>query len=209
MDITSWIDDPSCRQKFAGTRTTELDDHLIAVGASRDGKAFGVLFHHFRPRVQAQLVRHGLAPVAAEDLTQDVMETIWRKAHLYDPSKSGAATWVLQIARNRRIDVKRRYREFSHAAEDFYDIPDPAEASDDCLDAAQCEARVRVALEALPREQFTLVRLAFFEGLSHSTIARRLNLPLGTVKSRLRLAFVCLRRLLLEAGVTKTCVMEG
>jgi len=187
-----------------GAGTNELDDLLIAVGACRDDKAFSMLFDHFRPRVQAQLVRLGVAPVAAEDLTQDVMETIWRKAHLYDPRKSAASTWVQQIARNRRIDVRRRSREFAFAAEDFHAIPDPAEGSDDCFDAARRERRIRVALDALPHEQFTLVRLAFFEGLSHSTIARRLNLPLGTVKSRLRLAFVCLRRLLLEAGVTTT-----
>ena len=89
MDVTSWIDDPSYRRKFSGARTTELDDLLIAVGQRQDGKAFGALFAHFRPRVQAQLVRLGLAPVAAKNLTQDVMETIWRKAHLYDPAKLG------------------------------------------------------------------------------------------------------------------------
>jgi RNA polymerase sigma factor (sigma-70 family) len=208
VDLTCWTDDPCNPRKRLGARTNELDDLLIAVGASRDGRAFTVLFDHFRPRVQAQLVRLGLAPVAAEDLTQDVMETIWRKAHLYDPRKSAATTWVQQIARNRRIDVTRRSREFVFAAEDFYAIPDRAEGSDDCLDAVRREHRIRVALDALPREQFTLVRLAFFEELSHSTIARRLDLPLGTVKSRLRLAFACLRRLLLEAGVTKACVME-
>ena len=202
MDVTSWIDDPCYRRKFYGTRTTELDNLLIAVGKRHDGEAFGLLFAHFRPRVQAHLVRLGLAPVTAEDVTQDVMETIWRKAHLYDPSKSGAATWILQIARNRRVDVKRRNREFSFAAEDFHAIPDPAEGSDDSLAAAEHEDYVRAALDALPREQVTLVRLAFFEGLSHSTIARRLGLPLGTVKSRLRLAFGCLRRLLHDAGVT-------
>jgi RNA polymerase sigma-70 factor (ECF subfamily) len=208
VDLTSWTDDPCNPRKRLGAWTNELDDLLIAVGASRDGRAFTVLFDHFRPRVQAQLVRLGLAPVAAEDLTQDVMETIWRKAHLYDPRKSAATTWVQHIARNPRIDVTRRSREFVFAAEDFYAIPDPAEGSDDCLDAVRREHRIRVALDALPREQFTLVRLAFFEELSHSTIARRLDLPLGTVKSRLRLAFACLRRLLLEAGVTKACVME-
>jgi RNA polymerase sigma factor (sigma-70 family) len=147
---------------------TELDDLLIAVAERRDGKAFTVLFDHFRPRVQAQLVHLGLAPAAAEDLTQDVMETIWRKAHLYDPRRSAAITWVFQIARNRRIDMKRRRREFCLAAEDFFAIPDPAEGCDDCLDALQREARVRIALNGLPQEQFVLVRLAFFEGLSHS-----------------------------------------
>ena len=182
--------------------TDDLNDLLTAVGAQRDGRAFTMLFDHFRPRLQAQMVRGGLAPFAAEDVTQDVMETIWRKAHLYDPHKSAAATWVFHIARNRRIDLRRRSREFSDVAEDLLVIADPAEDNDNCLDAARRDAQVRTALDALPREQIALVRLAFFEGLSHSTIARRLQLPIGTVKSRLRLAFVRLRRLLGEAGVT-------
>lgn len=202
MDPTSWIDDPSCRRNFAGSRRGELDDLLIAVGTSRDGKAYTRLFAHFQPRVETQLVRLGLTAVAAEDAAQDVMETIWRKAHLYDPRKSGATTWIVQIARNRRIDIERRSREFAFATEDFHDIADPAEHSDDCLHAAQREEHVRLALDTLPKDQFVVVRLAFFEGLSHSAIARRLNLPLGTVKSRLRLAFTCLRRFLLDAGLT-------
>jgi len=205
VDVISWTDDRSCRRKYAAARKGELDELLVAVGSNRDGKAFTRLFAYFRPRVQAHLARLGLAPVAAEDATQDVMETIWRKAHLYDARKSGATTWVLQIAGNRCVDLKRRSREFVIAAENFYDIPDPAVSGDEGLDAAQRQERVRVALDSLPQEQFTLVWLAFFEGLSHSVIARRLNLPLGTVKSRLRLAFACLRRLLLDAGVRETC----
>jgi RNA polymerase sigma factor (sigma-70 family) len=203
VDLTSVHADNPSRRHYPPARSNELDDLLTAVGASRDGKAFTVLFDHFGPRVQAQMVRLGLAPVAAEDAAQDVMETIWRKAHLYDPHKSAATTWVFQIARNRRIDLRRRTREFSSMAEDFFAIPDPAEGSDDCLDAVQREEHVRAALGVLPQEQFTLVRLAFFEGLSHSTIAQRLKLPLGTVKSRLRLAFARLRRLLAAAGVTE------
>jgi len=106
----------------------------------------------------------------------------------------------------RGIDVKRRSREFCGATEDFFAIPDPAEGCDDCLDAIQRDEFVRAALGALPQEQFTLVRLAYFEGLSHSAIARWLSLPLGTVKSRLRLACARLHRLLLDAGVTEACI---
>ncbi len=186
----------------ATARKSELDDLLTAVGASRDGKAFTLLFDHFRPHVQAQLVRLGLAPAAAEDLTQDVMETIWQKAHLYDRSRSAAITWVFQIARNRRIDVKRRSRECCFPAEDFFAIPDPADSCDDYLDARRRQECVRAALGALPREQLELVKLAFFEGLSHSAIAERLNLPLGTVKSWLRLACTRLQRLLADAGLS-------
>jgi RNA polymerase sigma factor (sigma-70 family) len=192
---------PSARP--AARPASDLDDLLIAVGTDRDGEAFTLLFDHFVPRVRAQMVRLGLAPFAAADVTQDVMETIWRKAHMFDPSKSGATTWVFHIARNRRIDVKRRCREIICANEDFFHIPDPADGCDNCVDSGQREECLRAALRILPREQFALVKLAFFDGLSHSTIAQRLNLPLGTVKSRLRLAFSRLRRYLLDAGVTE------
>jgi RNA polymerase sigma factor (sigma-70 family) len=185
----------------APVRKSDLDDLLTAVGATRDGQAFAVLFHHFRPRIQAQLVRLGLAPAAAEDLTQDVMETIWQKAHLYDRRRSAAMTWVFQIARNRRIDVKRRSRECCVPAEEFFTIPDPTVDCDEHLDSRQRQECVRNALGALPKEQLALVKLAFFEGLSHSAIARQLNLPLGTVKSRLRLACARLQRLLADSGL--------
>jgi RNA polymerase sigma factor (sigma-70 family) len=187
----------------AGASGGEFDDLLTAVGTDRDGAAFTVLFDHFGPRVHAQMVRLGLAPITAADVTQDVMETIWRKAHLFDRRKSPAATWVFHIARNRRIDVRRRSRELSAPAEDFFAIPDTAAASDERIDAAQRGRYVRAALGGLPREQFTLVKLAFFDGLSHADIAERLKLPLGTVKSRLRLAFARLRRFLHDAGVTE------
>jgi RNA polymerase sigma-70 factor (ECF subfamily) len=203
LSLISWpqTDKPSPHRYAAPAN--EFDDLLTAVGAERDGEAFTVLFDHFGPRVHAQMLRLGLAPFTAADVTQDVMETIWRKAHLFDRRKSAAATWVFHIARNRRIDVRRRSREFSYAAEHFFTIPDPAPRSDDRIDAAQRGASVRAALDDLPQEQFTLVKLAFFDGLSHATIAERTQLPLGTVKSRLRLAFARLRRYLHDAGVTE------
>jgi RNA polymerase sigma factor (sigma-70 family) len=201
--MTSWSDTDRPLPRRYVAPADDLDDLLSAVGAERDGEAFTLLFDHFRPRVHAQMLRLGLAPFTAADVTQDVMETIWRKAHLFDRRKSAAATWVFHIARNRRIDVRRRSREFSYAAEHFFTIPDPAPRSDDRIDAAQREASVRSALDELPQEQFMLVKLAFFDGLSHATIAERTQLPLGTVKSRLRLAFARLRRFLHDAGVTE------
>jgi RNA polymerase sigma-70 factor (ECF subfamily) len=203
--MTLWLDTreaPNHRQRGADG-AQGLEDLLTAVGADRDGAAFTALFDHFGPRVHAQMLRLGLAPFAAADVTQDVMETIWRKAHLFDRGKSAAATWVFHIARNRRIDVRRRSREWTCPVEDFVAIADSAAPSDDCIDAAQREQCVRAALGALPQEQFTLIKLAFFDGLSHATIAQRTKLPLGTVKSRLRLAFSRLRRFLRDAGVTE------
>ena len=205
--MTAWFrtEEPVKHGKFPAVRAHELDDLLTAVGTDRDGEAFAALFDHFRPRVHAQMLRLGLAPFAAADVTQDVMETIWRKAHLFDRRKSPASAWVARIALNRRIDVSRRSREHAYEAADLFAIPDPdpTSGSEANIDAAQREEHVHAALDALPQEQFKMVQLAFFEGLSHATIAARTNLPIGTVKSRLRLAFSRLRRLLADAGVTE------
>jgi RNA polymerase sigma factor (sigma-70 family) len=203
--VNVWFrtEEPAKHRKYAAVRAQELDDLLTAVGTDRDGEAFTALFDHFRPRVHAQMIRLGLAPVAAADVTQDVMETIWRKAHLFDRRKSPASVWVARIAHNRRIDVGRRSREHAYEAADLFAIPDPAAGSDASVEAAQREEHVHAALDALPQEQFKMVQLAFFEGLSHATIAAQTNLPIGTVKSRLRLAFSRLRRLLHEAGVSE------
>jgi RNA polymerase sigma-70 factor (ECF subfamily) len=130
------------------------------------------------------------------------METIWCKAHLFDRRKSAAATWVFRIAQNRRIDVHRRSREHIYMGTDLSLIPDSATDNETSIDAAQMEQHVHAALEALPQDQSKMVQLAFFEGLSHSSIAARTKVPVGTVKSRLRLAFSRLRRLLGDAGVT-------
>ncbi len=190
------------RHEFILPRPRHLDDLLTAVGTKRDDAAFSVLFDHFRPRVHAQMVRLGLAPFAAADVTQDVMETIWSKAHLFDRRKSAAATWVFSIAQNRRIDVRRRSREHIYVETDLSLIPDSTPDNETNIDAARIEQHVQAALGALPQEQSKMVRLAFFEGLSHSRIAARTKVPVGTVKSRLRLAFSRLRRLLGDAGVT-------
>ena len=204
--MNAWFDTTELqpRPSYRAAKARDLDDLLTAVGTHRDGEAFTALFDHFRPRVHAQMLRLGLAPVAAADVTQDVMEIIWRKAHLFDRRKSAAATWVFRIALNRRIDLGRRSREHAHEAADLlFAIPDPSAGSEACIDAAQREEHVHAALDALPREQFKMVQLAFFEGLSHASIAAKTNLPIGTVKSRLRLAFGRLRRALQDAGVSE------
>jgi RNA polymerase sigma-70 factor, ECF subfamily len=176
---------------------------MAAVARDRDQDAYARLFDHFAPRLKAYLLRLGLDAVAAEETTQEVMETVWRKAVLFDPQKSSVATWIYRITRNRWIDLKRRGRDELHSEEELLAVVDLTPGSDDRIDAAQREARVRAALAALPPEQLALVRLAFFEGFSHSIIAQRTGLPLGTVKSRLRMAFTRLRRELEGHGVNE------
>jgi len=173
-----------------------FSDLIVRVADQRDKTAFAALFDHFAPRLKAYLMRLGADAASAEELTQEVMITLWRKASLFDSRRATAATWLFRIARNRRIDALRRDRSALLDAEDPSLRPAAPEDQDDELDARLREDRVREALTALPEEQRELIRRAFFAGLSHSQIADETGLPLGTVKSRIRLAFTRLRRIL-------------
>ncbi len=166
------------------------------VAERRDRQAFAALFDHFAPRLSGYLQRLGLDAAAAEDLAQETLAVLWHKAHLFDPAKSSLATWLFRIARNRRIDAARRDRSHLLDANDPMLVPDEPEAPDAVVDARRRDERVRAALEILPQDQLELVRLAFYIGLSHSQIAERSGLPLGTVKSRIRIAFQRMRKVL-------------
>jgi RNA polymerase sigma-70 factor (ECF subfamily) len=135
----------------------------------------------------------------AEDLAQEAMLTVWRKANQFDPGKAAAATWAFTIARNLRIDALRREKRPEIDTDDPALVPDDAPLVDDQMARAQEDARVREALTSLPREQVEVVEMSFFADKPHSVIASELGLPLGTVKSRLRLAMARLRTALGEA----------
>jgi RNA polymerase sigma-70 factor (ECF subfamily) len=166
-----------------------------AIAARSDKSAFAALFGHFAPRVKSYMLRLGAPPQLAEDLAQETLLTVWRKAGAFDPSKAAPSTWIFTIARNLRIDVARRQQR-GEPAPDASDEPEPDLAPDAALETTQSEARVRSALLTLPPEQAEVVRLSFFSDRPHSEIAEALGLPLGTVKSRLRLAMGRLRDLL-------------
>jgi RNA polymerase sigma factor (sigma-70 family) len=176
---------------------------MRAVAQERDKEAFARVFDYFTPRLEAYLQRLGSDAVAAEEVAQDAMLTVWRKADLFDPAKSSLATWVYRIARNRRIDLGRRDRmTYLDPTEDtFTNVVDESIGQDQVMESAQNEDFVREAMKELPEEQVTLLNLAFYRGLSHSQIAEDTGLPLGTVKSRIRLAFTRLRRALERQGV--------
>ena len=170
-----------------------LHDRLIeAVAMRRDREAFARLFSYFAPRLKAWLIKSGAPPGAAEDFAQDAMLTVWRKADLFDARKARAATWIFTIARNRRIDALRKARRPEPEALDWgpESTPDQTEA----MVAQEETAQLARALEALPPGQRTLIERAFYGELSHSEIAAETGLPLGTIKSRIRLALDKLRR---------------
>lgn len=168
-------------------------DLLERIAARGDRAAFATLFDHYAPRVKGYLARQGLDSARAEELAQEVMVTVWRKAATFDRRKASASTWIFRIARNRRIDMFRRDRVAELDPDDPQLAPEALPAPDAGLEQAQRKARVADALAELPPEQREMVRAAFYEELSHAEIAERSGLALGTVKSRLRLAFGKLR----------------
>jgi RNA polymerase sigma factor (sigma-70 family) len=170
----------------------QMDALLGRVAAHQDRAAFAALFAHFAPRVKAYLLRLGATSGVAEELAQEALLSVWRKAHLFDPAKASAATWLFTIARNLRIDAIRRERRPELDPEDF--MPEPDADADAGLMLAQDEGRLRLALKELPADQIQVVELSFFADKPHSQIAAELGIPLGTVKSRLRLAMGRLKR---------------
>jgi RNA polymerase sigma-70 factor (ECF subfamily) len=176
--------------------------HLLAVIESRDSAAFIALFTYFAPRVKAYMKKRGAPDEIAEELAQDAMFILWRKAETYDPAKSAVSSWIFTIARNLRIDAVRRDRRRLFDPDDPQLAPAPAPAPDEELDSCEQHQRIRAALALLPPEQLAVVTLAFFQGKAHGEIAAALTLPLGTVKSRMRLAFQRLRAALAEEPPT-------
>lgn len=167
---------------------------LEAIASRRDRQAFAALFAHFAPRLKGYLMRLGASDAAAEELVQESMLTVWRRASTFDPAKSSVSTWLFTIARNRRIDVLRRERRPEIDPEDPMLVPDQPRRQDEELGLRQEGAHLQAAIADLPEEQRDLVLLAFYQDLTHSEIAAARALPLGTVKSRLRLALARLRK---------------
>jgi RNA polymerase sigma-70 factor (ECF subfamily) len=182
---------------------------IEAVATKQDRAAFIALFQHFAPRVKTFMLRSGATETMAEEIAQDTMLTVWRKADLFVAGSHGAAAWIFTIARNLRIDALRRERHgrVSNNKSDNHDNRVAVELRVDerltpeaQFAAAQSEEKVRKAIAQLSDEQMRVIELSFFEENTHSEIAEQLQIPLGTVKSRLRLAIARLRTLLDEAS---------
>ncbi len=165
-----------------------MTDLLVKIARHRDKEAFAALFAYYAPRVKAYLYRQGADDGTAEELAQEALLTAWRKADRFDPTKASAGTWIFTVARNLRIDALRKGRRPEFDPTDPAFVPDAAEPPDAAIQADQTRVLIRNAMAELPEEQATVIRLSFFEDKPHGEIAEQLGLPLGTVKSRLRLA---------------------
>ncbi len=174
-----------------------MDALVVAVAERGDRECFAVLYAHYAPRVKSYLIRLGGAD-AAEEMAQEAMLAVWRKAALFDPAKASAGTWIFTIARNLRIDALRRERRPEVDPTDpVFEQVDHA-TPEGALSEQQRARAVTLALRDLPAEQARIVRLSFFEDRPHGDIAEELGIPLGTVKSRLRLAMQRFRKALGE-----------
>jgi RNA polymerase sigma-70 factor (ECF subfamily) len=172
---------------------------IEAVATHGDREAFAVLFEHFAPRIKTFMQRSGADERGADELAQETLLAVWSKAKLFDPQSAGAAAWIFTIARNLRIDGLRRRKRTPTQDTAEIDLEfqvDDGPLPDAGLAASELESRVRNALSVLPEDQLRVVELSFFEEKAHAEIAETLRIPLGTVKSRLRLAMNRLRSLL-------------
>lgn len=189
------VSPPAARSTIDNARMIRL---LDAVARERSRTAFAELFEVFAPRLKAYGMRAGADAGTAEELAQEAMIAVWRKAETFDPSKASASTWIFTIARNKRIDFLRREARPDLREEDFLHLgPSGSDAETRISGAQQAQVAKRV-LASLPEEQGEVIRMAYFEDKSHRAIAGELDLPLGTVKSRIRLALARLREAMAE-----------
>jgi RNA polymerase sigma-70 factor (ECF subfamily) len=173
-----------------------MADLLQRIAERADPAAFRELYEAYGPRVKAYMMRRGADAGTAEDLAQETLLTVWRKAALYAGEKGSMTTWVFAIARNLRIDRLRREVPWQELPEGRMAEASDEPLPDEVMDEKERQERVQAALADLPSEQKEVVSLAYLEGLSHSEIAERLSVPLGTVKSRMRIAYQKIRQAL-------------
>ena len=175
----------------------EAADLIEAIAVRQDRAAFASLFRHYAPRVKAFIMRGGSDAETAQEVAQEALIMVWRKAASFDRSRASAATWIFTIARNKRIDLLRRAGRPVLSTEDWLAVfaPEKDDADQSVL-TRQTYTRVKELLGSLSADQLVVIQKAFFEDKTHIVIAEELKLPLGTVKSRIRLALGRLREAL-------------
>ena len=171
---------------------------IAAIAEQADRQAFAKVYKYFGPRVKSFLVSRGLPQATADDVLQEVMLAVWQKASSYDPAKAKLSTWVFTIARYKYIDRLRREGCRPTETADFDLHESENMLSDDEVLQEQRQDAVKAAIANLPPKQHSVIFLSFVKGLAHSEIAEQLNLPLGTVKSRIRRSFEQLREELVD-----------
>ena len=186
------------RQKARKLQTSKNDrsalewsKDLELIRTEKSEAAFARVFYHFAPRVKAFLIKSGADAGLAEECAQEVMVTVWHKAHLFDPTRASASTWIFTIARNKKIDALRK--QLRPTPDDLGWGPEHEPDQEEMVGLQQETEKLGEAIANLPEKQRVLVERAYFEEMSHNEIAEATGLPLGTIKSRIRLALERLR----------------
>jgi RNA polymerase sigma-70 factor (ECF subfamily) len=170
------------------------------IADQKDRSAFIQIYEYFSPRVKSFLLGRNLTPQLADEVLQEVMLAVWQKAHQYSPARAAVSTWIFTIARNKHIDRIRKEKFPELDANDPSLKPaEAAEVEGECMTIERGQA-VQEALAKLPKDQYEVIYMSFMKGVSHGEIGEHLDLPLGTVKSRIRLGFKRLREELAEIG---------
>jgi len=167
---------------------SEMTQLLVSVSQKRDKSAFGYLYSYYAPRVKGYLIRQGADESSADELSQEALLSVWKKADRFDPSKASAGTWIFTVARNLMIDSIRKHKRPEFDPNDPAFIPDHEISPENSVEAKEKQNIVQIAMKSLPSDQAQVVHCSFYEDKAHGEIAEELGIPLGTVKSRLRLA---------------------
>jgi RNA polymerase sigma-70 factor, ECF subfamily len=191
--LGNWVSFRAVPGPLAGMNLNAMSELLARIAQERDAAAFHELYQSYGPRVKAYLVRRGADAATAEDLAQETLLAVWRRAGLFSSAKGSASTWIFSIARNLWIDRLRREVPWQELPAAHAEATSPDPSPDTLLAENEVQVRVRAALAELPAEQQRVLELAYLQGLSHGEIAARLGVPLGTVKSRVRMAYQRMR----------------
>lgn len=191
------------RRQLNDVETQQYSDQtvwMLAVKHDRDRVAFGRVFDFYAPRLKGFVMRTGVSSAQAEDIVQEVLLTVWRKAEQFDPHRAQVSAWIYQIARNRQIDVMRKENRVmpEELSDELKDEGATSEDASQILALDQEAETLRVALAQLKPGQREMVEKAYLGELSHSEIQAETGLPLGTIKSRIRLGLEKLRHELKE-----------
>jgi RNA polymerase sigma-70 factor (ECF subfamily) len=191
--LGAWVSFWAVPGPFAGMNFSAMSELLARIAERSDAAAFHELYQSYGPRLKAYLVRRGADVGTAEDLVQDTLLAVWRRAALFSSAKGSASTWIFSIARNLWIDRLRKEVPWQELPPAHAEVTSPEPSPDAVVADSEVQTRVRAALALLPAEQQRVLELAYLEGLSHGDIAARLGVPLGTVKSRVRMAYQRMR----------------
>ena len=159
--------------------------------AFRHVQTFSEIFEFFAPKVNAYFIQNGIRFESSEELTQEVLSTVWVKSNLYDSNKSALSTWVYTIARNKKIDFLRKNSKINFKEEDIREFL-YQDREIDLIEENEAKKQIERISNELDEQQKIMIKMNFFENKSHKKIADELEIPLGTVKSRIRLIFCLL-----------------